>query len=72
MEVGTGILFENRGGVMQTADLEVDAIAAFGQREVEWPVEAQTQHVLALRPLKILLNRSKSGCASRCGYLMPK
>ncbi|MGH0116051.1 UNVERIFIED_CONTAM: hypothetical protein FKN15_023084 [Acipenser sinensis] len=36
MEVGTGILSKNRRGVMQTADLEVEAIAAFRQRESEF------------------------------------
>ncbi|MGH0134281.1 UNVERIFIED_CONTAM: hypothetical protein FKN15_009537 [Acipenser sinensis] len=69
MELGIEILFEKRRGVMQTADLEVDAIAAFGQREVEWPVEPQTPHALAMRLLKILLNRSRSGCAQSMMWL---
>ncbi|MGH0130244.1 UNVERIFIED_CONTAM: hypothetical protein FKN15_045871 [Acipenser sinensis] len=69
MKLRTEILSEKRGGVMQTADMEVDAMAAFGLREVEWLVEAQTPHVLTLRLLKILLNRSKSGCAQSMVWL---
>ncbi|MGH0125290.1 UNVERIFIED_CONTAM: hypothetical protein FKN15_022171 [Acipenser sinensis] len=61
MELGIEILLEKQGGVMETPDLEeVDAIAAFRQREVEWPVDPQTPHALPLRQLKILLNMSKS------------